>query len=353
MGPLAHSSVGSIEQECEIVFDRRQSAGGKRIGLLFFFEGVRRVVGSDDLDFSVDQSIPKRLIVLRSFDRGVHLDESSKPLVIVDVETPMMRTDLGSDQSAVVLDDRNLLRGAHMQNMETMLVSKGEVQGASSRNLGGDMIADARMIFDGELRAQTRLIRTNGFLVLTVGTDWQRCLRKDSLERLLIIDQQVAGTGTHEDLDSGYPCGILEIFDVVDSSTDVETMIDDRLARCDRVLLFDPFLVDGGRFSVGHLEKRSHTPCGTCSARGRKIFFMSQAGFAKMDLVVDQARKEQKTFGIDHFIGGGSRRSIDAGDAPILHENMGLGRFFQENDSGISNQCSHRHGTLDGLVLGG
>ena len=57
----AAAAMHFVEHQRQRVLDRRQARGRMRVGLLLFFERVRRMIGGDDLDPAVAQRLPQLL----------------------------------------------------------------------------------------------------------------------------------------------------------------------------------------------------------------------------------------------------------------------------------------------------
>ena len=127
----------------------------------------------------------------------------------------MVRTNFGGNQFRLGRDERNFVCGRNVQNVEAMIVAHCKVNCASGCNLSRFMIAYPRVI--GYIRTVSIpfLVRLDGSFVLAMRGDSKSCLREDSLQCLLLIDQQVACTRPDKNLDSGRTCRRLQELDVL------------------------------------------------------------------------------------------------------------------------------------------
>ena len=75
-----------------------------------------------------------------------------------------------------------------------------------------------------------------------MGGDRQRRLGEDPLQRVLLVDQQIARAGADEDLDAGRAVGLPQLVDIVARRADVKAVIDERLSGRQRELFFQPRL---------------------------------------------------------------------------------------------------------------
>ena len=148
-----------------------------------------------------------------------------------------------------------------------------------------------------------------------MGGDRQRRLGEDSLQRVLLVDEQIARAGADEDLDSGRAVGLPQLGDVVARRADVEAVVDERLAGGQRELFFQPRLRRRGRHRVRHFEKRRDAALRARPAGGGEVLLVREARLAEMDLVVDHAGQQMQSAGVDHLVDCELRCRIDIGDS--------------------------------------
>ena len=75
-----------------------------------------------------------------------------------------------------------------------------------------------------------------------MGGDRQRRFGEDAFQRVLLVDEQVAGAGADEDLDAGRAMGAAQLGDVVGRRADVEAVVDERLLGGQREFFVQPLL---------------------------------------------------------------------------------------------------------------
>ena len=63
---------------------------------------MRRMISGDYLNVVFQQRLPEFAIVVGRFHRGICLDPSAQPRVVVDGEKQMVWTSLGRDESLVI-----------------------------------------------------------------------------------------------------------------------------------------------------------------------------------------------------------------------------------------------------------
>ena len=117
----AAAAVDFVEHQGERILDGRQAGRRCRVGLLLFFERVRRVVGGDDLDAAVERAPARAAVVVGRLERRIHLDERAEPGVVVDVEQQMMRAGLGGDEAAMIGKQLGFGAGRNVQHVEAVV----------------------------------------------------------------------------------------------------------------------------------------------------------------------------------------------------------------------------------------
>ncbi len=85
--------------------------------------------------------------------------------------------------------------------------------------------------------------------IFAMSTNRKSGFGKDSLQRILFIDQQVAGTGTYEDLDPGNSGRMLEIRHIVGCRADIKSVVCNRFGAGNLIFLFNQLLVDSARYA--------------------------------------------------------------------------------------------------------
>ena len=88
------------------MLDQRQAGRRLKIGLLFFFSGMRRVIGRDDIDQIVLNAADQRLPVRRRLNRRVTFNPRALIRIVGLVKPQMVDADfcgnvLGLDRTAI------------------------------------------------------------------------------------------------------------------------------------------------------------------------------------------------------------------------------------------------------------
>ena len=143
--------------------------------------------------------------------------------------------------------------GRDMQHMEAMPMPDRQVDRPLSGDQGGAPIANAGMVGHVAGVRKPLHVGADRLFVLAVRRDRQGRFGEDAFERRLLVDQQVPGARTDEDLDSRSALGRLKLGDIVGRRPDVKTVVDQTGSGGDRQFLFEPFNRDRGGTRVGHL----------------------------------------------------------------------------------------------------
>ena len=102
-------------------------------------------------------------------------------------------------------EEDGLCGGRDVEQVEAVAAAERELErapGGADRRLH---VADAGVVGDARDGAQRFAVLSDGRFVFAVGADGRRGFREDSLERSLVVDEQVAGAGADEDLDARAP----------------------------------------------------------------------------------------------------------------------------------------------------
>ncbi len=140
-----------------------------------------------------------------------------------------------------------------------------------------------------------------------------------AFERGLIVDEQAAGAGADEDLDSRGPRRLLQNLEIVAGCPDVETEVDDRPGGGPLELVVESFERRRRRIGVRHLQIGGDAPLGAGPASGVEIFLVLHARFPEMHLIVDDPGEQVQAGPVDRFLDGGRRRGINLCD-PLVND---------------------------------
>lgn len=92
----ATESLGELVQhQGEAIFDGRQTGRAFWVGQRFFTERMGCVIGRDDLDGTIQESLPEAFVIVTGFYGGVHLDQSAPLFVVIGVKKQMVRANFG------------------------------------------------------------------------------------------------------------------------------------------------------------------------------------------------------------------------------------------------------------------
>jgi hypothetical protein len=166
------------------------------------------------------------------------------------------------------------------------------------------------------------------------------------LERGLIVDQHVAGRGTHEHLDAAGELGsdAANLLDVGVGRAKIKAVIRVRAARCDRAFFLEPRDLRSRRRRVGHVEKAGHAAADRRQRFRRDRGLVGQSRFAKMHLIVDQARQQVTPVEIDHFRALAAQRAADRLDALAADQHVRLVDPALVHDARVHEQQPFSHG---------
>jgi hypothetical protein len=178
-------------------------------------------------------------------------------------------------------------------------------------------------------------------LVFAMSGDRQRRFREDAFQCLLLVDQEIPGTGADENLDSGCAADRGQFGNVRGCGTDVEAIVDQALTSGQLELLLESLGGHRAGTGVGHVKERRHPPLGTGTRGMAKIFFVRQARFAEMDLIVNHSGQQIEPRGIDHFVHSHLRCRIDVGDPSTVDQDRHLGASGGKHHRGMLDQRLH------------
>ena len=188
-----------------------------------------------------------------------------------------------------------LLGRGDVQHVEAMLVPAGQVDRAPRAEDRCFMIANVRMIGHFVCACVTLDVGPHAALIFAVGADRQRRLCEDPLERLLVIDKQVARTRTDKNLDAWRPLDAGQLCHVGTSGRDVENVVDQTLFGGEGQLCVEACLRGGGGPGVGHLEEGRDATLRAGAAGGGQVFLVREARLAEMHVGIDDAGQQMQT----------------------------------------------------------
>jgi hypothetical protein len=151
-----------------------------------------------------------------------------------------------------------------------------------------------------------------------VRDDRRRRVAEDAVEDVRVVDQHVAGGCAHEHLDARRGARIqrLDRGEVVVARAHVEAEVAPGAAGGALVLVLQRRRIERGRVGVGHVHEGGQATGHGRGRFGRDVGLVLHARFAEVHLVIDHARQQAPTAGVDHrFAVAGRQAAADLGDA--------------------------------------
>ena len=213
----------------------------------------------------------------------------------------MLRRDLDAGQILVERKQLHLRRGRHMQHMHALARGRGEpeqLRGRRQRRFRVAPFAVARGIAFAPERsalAQARFI-----LGMEGGAPLDQ--RQDARQRLLVVDQQIAGGGAHEHFDAGgarKPLEPRQLLDILARGADEEGEVAMHAPAPARDLVGERLGAHRRGLGVRHLEHGGDAAKHRRPAAGFQILLMLEPWLAEMHLGVDDARQDMQAGGIE------------------------------------------------------
>ena len=158
---------------------------------------------------------------------------------------------------------------------------------------------------------------------------------EDAFEGVLRINEQVAGTRTDKDLYAGRVASILQVGKVIGRCPNVKAVVYQRFLSRQCQLFVDQRLRCRGRRRVWHFQKSRHSALGAGAASSFQIFFVSQSGLAKVNLIVNDARQQIEPCCVNCFVYRELTRRGNIGNASILDQHRGLLDSCWEDDLSV------------------
>ena len=149
--------------------------------------------------------------------------------------------------------------------------------------------------------------------------------------------------------------GCLDFLDVLVACPEEKSVVGDRVSICDGAFFLQPFHVQGRRRDVGHFEKSGDPSGHRCPRFGPYAGLVSQSGFTKMNLVVDQSGQDQFAGCIDDLTGrrGWGNRGVDPFDSSFPHKDALLrGPSFVHDPAPGDKEVAHSFVSFGGFDFG-
>ena len=329
-----HALLPEVQEHEQRVLDERKAGGRLEVGLGLLLARVRGVVGGDDVDHARGHGGAHGGAVRGGLHGRVALDLVAQAGVVLLGEPEVVHAGLGGEALALERrgrEERELLGRRDVEDVQARVMALGQGGGHGRRRVAGVGGADARVFAGGDVFAPLRLGGGFGGLdhgrVLAVRGDQGGGVPEDAFERLLAVDQHVAGGRPHEDLHPADPLRVdgLDEFEVGVGRPEEEGVVGDGRLRRARELGLQGLERRGRRVRVRHLHEGGHAPGDGRAGLAGDGGLMRQAGLAEVHLVVDQPGQQELALEVELAVGagpGGDR--ANAFDQAGAEEDVGL-----------------------------
>jgi|GEM_PF-27836 len=310
--PLVHM----IEHDRHEGLDAGHAGRALRIGLCFFFQSVRRMVGAENVGNALRDREPEVLAMAPVPNRRIHLHHRAEPRIIIRAEGQMMRRHLDARDVLMRSQEIHLPGAGGMQHMNEGTLLARDAQEPLRRAQRHKLVAPDGMRGSIARNAQV-LALIEAKLVLAVEGGAPPGLAEDRGNSRIIRNQQRAGRGAHEDLDSGgsrQPFELWNIAPVLMGAADPEGEVAMHAALRARDLVFERRGIRGQGEGVRHLEDGGDPSEDRRAGARLEIFLVRRARLAKMHLGVDDTWQDVKAGGADGLSGIPARKIPDFGD---------------------------------------
>ena len=326
--------VHAFQRRVQCELHQRQAAGRAQVGLLLFFQCMRRVIGRQHVDRVFGQRAQQRFAIAEVLDRRVAFDEIAAARIVAAVETQEMdagfRGDalaaaVGADQWAA-LEQRQLVGGGNVQHVQARVVFARErdrqFRGLDARLARADLAVEFHRNVIAVLFAILRQFGIDHRRVFAVGDDRRGRVAEHRGQHVRVVHQHVAGRCAHEHLHAGRGQRVdgADVVDVAGAGAHIEGVVAPGATFGAAVLVVQRGTVEGRRAGVGHVHEAGQAP----GDRGRRfrgeVALVLQARFAEVDLVVDHARQQPAAGGVDHDLASARRQVAADGLDPAVGE---------------------------------
>ena len=192
-------------------------------------------------------------------------------------------------------------------------------------------------------------VAVDGGGVLAMHHDGQWRQAEDAVERLVTVDEHIAGGTAHKELHAGNAVGVKlrQQVGVVVGGAEEEGVVHVALRSGQPLLLVECFKGGGLRHGVGHIEVAGHSSSRRGAAFAVDVGFRREAGLAEVHMVVDDARQHVAARGIDRLVGKVCLQGScflpgdDVNDTVILNNNRANESLAFVDYGSSCNDCSH------------
>ena len=174
---------------------------------------------------------------------------------------------------------------------------------------------------------------------------------KHAGERLLVVDEQVAGRGAHEHFDAGGARKLLQprqLLDILPRGADEEGEVAMHAAAPAPDFIGERLGAHRRGLGVRHLEDGRDPAKHGGPAAGLEVFLVLEPRLAEMHLCVDDTRQDVQAGGVQGLARVLGREVANRNDSAVLHTDIGKpfarmideGRAFDEEIEGFGQDAA-------------
>ena len=344
-----HALVHQFDHHGQRVLHQGQAGRCLEVGRIRLLrQGVGRVIGRDHVQQVLDQGKAQGIAIAAGLDRRVALDQAALGFVIGFIEIQVVDAGLGGDALALQRTGGKQLQltgAGQVQDVEARVVPPRQLDRQRGGLVAGVDTTDLRMKTHRDgitvLGAKPFLVGLDGRGVFAMRRDQGRRIAEQLVQGLGIVHQHVAGGCAHEHLD---PAGLVrveasDLVDVVVGRAEIEGVVSPTAVAGERELGLQRVQGHGLRVGVGHFHPAGDTPRQRRARLRGHVALVGHAGFAKMHLVVDDARHQHPTRCLDDRISRVRNLAADPRDAVADDQQVAIRDATLVHQAGILDQC--------------
>jgi hypothetical protein len=179
---------------------------------------------------------------------------------------------------------------------------------------------------------------------------------EDAIEDLRVVDQHVAGRGAHEDLHAR--CGTrvqpANGFEIVVARAEIEAVVRPCAPVRAPVFVFQRRRIQCRRRRVGHVHEAGEAARDRRCRLGADVGLVFESRFAEMHLVINHARQQPASFGIDDgFAVARMQAGADLVDPAVFEAQVAVEFASFVDQAGVDDQCRWHSVVLSDEFSGG
>ena len=263
------------------------------------------MVGAQDIGDALMKAGPDPVAMAGIAHRWIHLQLGADGGIEAGIEREVVRRDFDARHILVVAQEVDLLARRDMQHMDDGTLGTGNAHEALGALERSDLVAPDRVGAWVALHADV-LALLEAIFVLGMEGRATAGLGKDRRHARVVLDEQGAGRGSHEDLDAGssrQPLQLGNVLGILVGAADPEGEIAMHPVMAARHLVGERLGRGRQRIGVGHFEDGRDAPQNRRAGASLKIFLVDQAWLAKMHLTVDDTGQDVEARAVDDLPG--------------------------------------------------